>query len=69
MDFHETGVREKSRRQGAYMYILRTCVYVCMSVYDSLSLEKGREGHRTGCWHESSVGELRGEASEKESLC
>lgn len=68
---------EKNRRQGGayacihactYTYILCTCVYVYMSVYDSLSFEKGREEHETGCRHEVAVGELRGEASGKESL-
>lgn len=36
-----------------------------MSVHDSLSLEKGREGHKTGRWHELAVGELRGEVKKK----
>lgn len=31
--------------------------YVCMSVHDSLSLEKGREGHKTGRWQELAVGD------------
>ena len=61
-------MRQGTGCTGASMLTLCTCVYVCVSVYDSIALRKVEKDTKQVVSTSWRWGELRGDASEKESL-